>query len=240
VSVKVSSAVWENSKAKGTARLVLLALADEAADNGDVTAYKRSRSHLETKCAASASAVKAAVKKLVELGEIVVLDVGSGRDQTNYRITIEGVRIDPSQIGPPGGQNPPRQGGRIGPPGGVKKNPPSSRSLPGTPVLPGMKEPPPPATSIEIPPGKAIAIAVWEASERKPATKFVAVTKIATTLLDSGWTHDQIVAAMLAVPTISTGWVEAELNKSRPRAGARAGRAPSSDRDAASGLIIDA
>lgn len=58
----------------------------------------------------------------------------------------------------------------------------------------------------------AVAAEVWATKNPKPATPFVAVQKIAARFLDAGHDHDAIVAAMVAVPTISIGWVESRLN----------------------------
>lgn len=86
-------------------------------------------------------------------------------------------------------------------------------------------------------PARAITVAVWEASSPKPATPFIGVVKIARRLLDAGHDPDAITAAMIAVPTISTRWVEAELNRSsRPRPPATL-RPVDDDRDAPTGRI---
>lgn len=62
-------------------------------------------------------------------------------------------------------------------------------------------------------PARAIVDAVWKRRTHPPATPFVGIVKIARKLLAAGWPADQIETAMVAVPTISTGWVESELNK---------------------------
>lgn len=65
-------------------------------------------------------------------------------------------------------------------------------------------------------PGQEIARAVWDARTPRPAVPFIGIVKIADALVGAGHEPDAIVAAMLAVPTISTRWVEAELNRRRP------------------------
>ena len=91
MSNKVLNAVWDHSAAKGSARLVLLAMADEANDEGLLTAYRRSYSHLARKANTDASTVRRAVQQLAELGEVEVLATGSGRQQADYRVTLPGV-----------------------------------------------------------------------------------------------------------------------------------------------------
>lgn len=90
----------------------------------------------------------------------------------------------------------------------------------------------PPPKPIE----KRIAERVWERKNPKPATKFIAVVKIARTLLDAGWKPQQIEDAMVSVRTISVAWVEGELNKSHERPGA-ASRTVDEDRDSPGGRI---
>jgi hypothetical protein len=86
--------------------------------------------------------------------------------------------------------------------------------------------------------GRAIATAVWErkkeAGQPTPAQPFVAVAKIADALLSAGHQPARIIDAMVAVPTISTRWVEAELARRRPQRRA----AVSEDRDAPEGRVV--
>lgn len=86
--------VFAESKSEGAARLVLLALADVAADTGEITAYKRSYSILAGKANCAEGTVRRSIAKLVELGELVVLEQGGGRRSTSYQITLEGAPDD--------------------------------------------------------------------------------------------------------------------------------------------------
>jgi DnaD/phage-associated family protein len=72
VSIKVQSYVWENSKAKGSALLLLLAIADHAHDDGD-GAYP-SVETLASKCRQSERNVQRLLRELSTLGEIVIRD----------------------------------------------------------------------------------------------------------------------------------------------------------------------
>jgi hypothetical protein len=85
------TAVWKHSTSKGSARLVLLALADEAADSGSVTAYHRSQRWLAGKANITVEGVRKAVENLVANGELVILRPGSGRQPTDYRIVLPGL-----------------------------------------------------------------------------------------------------------------------------------------------------
>jgi hypothetical protein len=79
--------VWEFSRSKATARLVLLAIADHA--NGDGLDAYPSMGQLIHKTALSERAVQRAVASLVELGELLVTG-GGGRGHTNrYRIIMQ-------------------------------------------------------------------------------------------------------------------------------------------------------
>ena len=86
MSVQVSSWVWQHSKAKGAARLVLLALADHAgADGGD--AYP-SISRLCERCGLSERGVQDALRRLVASGEVVVYPQAGPRGTNRYRIPM--------------------------------------------------------------------------------------------------------------------------------------------------------
>jgi hypothetical protein len=91
VSNKCLNAVWDHSASKGSARLILLAMADEANDEGLLTAYRRSYSHLASKANTDPSTVRRAVQQLVALGEVAVLKEGTGREQADYKLTLPGI-----------------------------------------------------------------------------------------------------------------------------------------------------
>lgn len=122
MSVAVMTAVFANSKSKGAARLVLLALADEAGSDGQVTAYRRSQSHLAQKCCLSVRGVRKAIDDLVALGELSVIAEGDGRKSADYLISVEGG----TTFRPQGNVVPPRE---------EPRSAPSSRSSPVTPVV---------------------------------------------------------------------------------------------------------
>jgi hypothetical protein len=91
MSNKALNAVWDHSESKGGARLVLLAMADEANDDGLLTAYKRSQSHLARKANVDPATVGRAVKTLEDMGEVAVIQRGTGRDSSDYRLTLPGL-----------------------------------------------------------------------------------------------------------------------------------------------------
>lgn len=95
MSVAASSWVWEHSRAKGTARLVLLALADHAgADGGD--AYPSVR-RLSVRCGISTRSVQGALKVLVALGELEVEDQAGPRGVNRYRLSMTPAESAPPQ-----------------------------------------------------------------------------------------------------------------------------------------------
>lgn len=98
MSVKQMDRVFDFSESTGTARLVLLALADVAGNDGLVTAYARSQTELARKARCSITSVRRAIDQLEELGEVQVLSDGHGRAQSNYQIVLH-----PRQLG--GAQN---------------------------------------------------------------------------------------------------------------------------------------
>jgi hypothetical protein len=84
VSFKVTNWVWARSESRNGARLVMLALADRADDNGSAWP---SIDDLAERTKLSPRAVQKGITNLVELGELEV-DNGGGRHRSNrYRIT---------------------------------------------------------------------------------------------------------------------------------------------------------
>lgn len=85
VSVHVSSWCWLHSHASGTDRLVLLAIADMANDDGE-DAWP-SYPTLATRCLVSEKTIQRSIQRLAELGELGVERMGGpvGRGRTNQR-----------------------------------------------------------------------------------------------------------------------------------------------------------
>lgn len=124
VSIRVMQLVWDNSRSKNTQRLVLLAIADNAADDG--THSYPSIAEIQRKANCSESAVHDAIKGLEALGELGSKRNGApGRARTNmYSINLELLRryadervqnLDPPESGPSGVQNPDPKGAESGP-----------------------------------------------------------------------------------------------------------------------------
>ncbi len=134
MSVQVIAAVFSGSRSRGASRLVLLALADVASDDGEVTAYKRSQKILMQKAAVSKASVGRAIDDLVALGEIEILRPGDGRRSTDYRIAVdrlrqgEGYQDEDPQDGPPGAASRDPRGSTVGTQG-PQDDPPISTSL---------------------------------------------------------------------------------------------------------------
>ena len=85
MSVKVMGKVWEHSQAKGTARLVLLAIADHCNPTG--VAWP-SLSRLAQYVNVDRRNVIAAINKLVDLGELERVQQGKTGRATTYRIVL--------------------------------------------------------------------------------------------------------------------------------------------------------
>ncbi len=134
--------VWNQSAAKGTGRIVLLAIADKA-PGPEATAYAGT-TMLMQRTRASRTAVKDAVDKLLASGELAVVEGARGpRGETVYRLPhavrhsrgmsdesrSEGVGIrpgtdsDPGQNPAPGGTESDPVGGQNPTPGGTESDP---------------------------------------------------------------------------------------------------------------------
>lgn len=160
------AAVFHGSDAKGSARLVLLALADTAADTGEVSAYARSYSELGRKANVSRTATVRAIEALTALGEVEIVVQGDGRKSTDYRIDVDrlqaqalakkaareaekaakkATRSEGAQSAPP---QPESAEDQVGTPGVAERTPRESRSNPlgaqdGHPIIPSSPVVPP-------------------------------------------------------------------------------------------------
>lgn len=142
MSVRASSWAWEHSASTGSAFLVLLALADHAGvDHGDAWPSVR---RLAERCRVDERTVQRALDRLIELGEVVLVDPATGeevtdreatggRGQTNrYRLTFRTGDATASGEtvggGPPGNLPPPNRKT----PASAPETPASTRRNPGT------------------------------------------------------------------------------------------------------------
>lgn len=204
MSIEIVSRVFKESRSKGNARLVLLCLADEANAVGEVRDYTLSHAALAAKANCSESAVRRSVKELVELGELEVLDQGTGRAKSTYRVEPRGFKVNTLDEHPECSTLT-TLGGQPGTPRVVKMTTPYKEPvIPIVPVIP-----------VAPPSGDAAARAVWESKSPRPAIPFVAVRTVASKLLEAGWGEDAVVKAMIAAPTISIRSVEIVLNRGR-------------------------
>lgn len=232
MSVEQMARVFKHSRSTGAARLVLLALADEAHESGAVTAYKRSQKHLAKKANTDPRTVRRAIRALEELGELEVLKEGDGRESSDYMLTIPDREGDtPAPTKPESGEGEmPTHPGQDAHPGRTTRPPtagempaPSSRSLPVPPVDPGTSAPTATPRRRRREPAKVldpltqcaddIARHVWENRDPKPAANFMGVRGVLRRLLDAGWLPEQVQAAAMAVPALTVNAMEFELNR---------------------------
>lgn len=90
MSIKVMSHVWEHSKQKSGALILLLAMADFARDDG--SGVFASVSHLAKKARLKDRQVQYILRKLVRAGELLMIRDGGRKHQSNtYRIVIHKV-----------------------------------------------------------------------------------------------------------------------------------------------------
>lgn len=126
MSLDAQDWVWTHSKSKGTARLVLLAIADKAS-GVDCSAYAGT-TMLVQRTNAARSSVIVAVDKLLESKELATVEDRKGpKGETVYSLPMAvGYKRSTSEGGPDSGplQNPDRSGNRT--PGGPKSVPPRS------------------------------------------------------------------------------------------------------------------
>ncbi len=98
MSIKVMQNVWDHAKAQGTKRLILLAIADCANDEG--YAYP-SISTITRKCGLkSTRSVQKQMRQLEYSGELVVYERAGNRKQNVYEITIDITPVSKDTLSP--------------------------------------------------------------------------------------------------------------------------------------------
>lgn len=121
MSVMAMSWVWEHSEAKGSAKLVLLALADHAGqDGGD--AYPSVR-RLAARCGLSERTVQSAIEGLEALGEIEVERRCGPRGTNRFRLPMTPADLAPPQISHPAESAPRPRRSRTSPPQNLRVTP---------------------------------------------------------------------------------------------------------------------
>lgn len=99
MSLEATTRAWKYSKAVGTARFVLVALADYADDKTSIA--WPSRASLARKVAVSGQTIRRAMRELEDLGEIVCIHRGTGHQTSRYRITVGPDTTDTDLDEPP-------------------------------------------------------------------------------------------------------------------------------------------
>lgn len=87
MSIEASNSVWEHSRTKGIARLVALAIADHTNNEQGGIAWPGLK-RLMKYCNCSRRAVQRAIQSMEELGELEVLERGSGSTSSRYKLTL--------------------------------------------------------------------------------------------------------------------------------------------------------
>ena len=190
--------VWEHSRSKSSQRLVLLAIADCAADNGG-NAYP-SMAALVSKTGLSTRTVQDCLRKLVELAELSIAPNAGPRGCNRYRI-----RMTPADSAPPQILHPPAKSApaKSAPPQNPRR--PPAKSAPGTVIEPS--EISPAAT-------QQAALSITQRSKRitdayhdaEPLSKWPAVNAIVIKAIKSErFTDDEIRNALLRLATEGRG-----------------------------------
>lgn len=223
MSARAVAAVFRHSASKGAARLVLLAMADEAADTGDLCAYRRSQSWIGRKANMDARSVRRAIAALVELGEVEIANKGDGRQSSDYRIRLP--ELD-NEGGP--GVLPART---AGPPRADQASAPSSRSSPVSPVrsaratadaaaghLPGIADPQPGDDPVDDKAAREslawkLVREAYDARRHKPIESRKVTARTVGRLLDAGWTAEQVADALRASPAWTPTSLQVELSR---------------------------
>jgi hypothetical protein len=156
LSIKVMQWVWDCSRSKNAQRLVLLAIADCASEDGG-NAYP-SNVELQRKAALSERAVRDAVAGLMKLGELDV-SINGGRRGTNmYRIIMT-----PCERSIPAESAPPKKDAPAGsaPQEGQDLPLPPAESAPGTVLEPSLEPSGSTSPAAAAGPNAGLVIKAW-------------------------------------------------------------------------------
>ena len=91
MSVEIMFRVFAHSQSKGTARLVLLAIADHCNHSGVCWPSIR---RIAQYCNSDRRSVQRSISQLVNLGELERLEMGHGRSATRYKVKLRGGKYD--------------------------------------------------------------------------------------------------------------------------------------------------
>lgn len=158
MSIKVSSFVWDNSQASEGALLVLLAIADFAHDDG--TGAWPTVATLGRKARLSERGVQYAIRRLEELGELVVGYKAGPGGRNLYRVILTAMEgrnpLHPAETAP---RNPLHLGGEADC---------TTEVQPTAPIT--VNEPPVQPSELLTPPSSADEVVEGEFVEEKPRT----------------------------------------------------------------------
>jgi hypothetical protein len=220
VSADATGWVYRFSPATGATLLVHLAIADSANDQHGYELWMR-QAWLAGKARVSRRAVNTALAWLADNALLELLEQGAKAGRPNrYRLLMpkltavfdpqQGVQPvhTPSAAGAQGGENTVHTGVRTGVTHNPRDNPKENPTKEGT--APTVSQ-------------RARAIISSLHDERRAANQpgvpnFIASVKVVERMLQAGWTDEAVGRACRKVPTITTGWLEGELRKGRPRA----------------------
>lgn len=226
MSAETSGWVWRNSPYDGATFLVHLALGDLANDAHEYEIWLLTK-NLAEKARVSTPTARRALVRLVDDGYLSVVENNAGRNRASrYRFEMPDGRSsrstgrssratesiitrDPVDHG----DRPKEQEGELNEE--REENDAGSLPLAVPDSKPTSKKEPDPIVER----AREISSKVWERKNPRPATPFVGIVKIAEALLRAGHDPQAIGRAMIAVPTISTRWVEAEIARSSPSSG---------------------
>lgn len=197
MSVQATTWVWSNSKTTGTAKLVMLAIADHAWQDG--TNAWPSIGRLAKMTGLSEMTVRRGVATAESLGELRVVRSLGGRSSKGTHASNDYVLVmeQPSQDDTPD-LSQPSQGDTPNP---LKTIPLGVSGLEGNRNRTvKVKEPKPSANEAD-----GICRNWWESTNPKPLIPFIAAKKIIEKAIRAGWSGDQVAAALPKVETLA-GW----------------------------------
>lgn len=201
MSSKAVSWVWNNSKTKGTAKLVLLAIADHAWQDG--TNAWPSVERLAKMTGLDPDTVRRAVKKAEALGELEVVRKSGGRASKGQHASNDYLLVM--------SQDP--QDAALKDPQDTGLNPRKIQDL--TPAECETNKTMNKNTNRQI--ADEVTRRWWEASDPKPmpAGGFVGARKIVEKAIAAGWTDSDLDKALPQVETLAFWSLEKALKQNR-------------------------
>lgn len=215
MSIQAVAWVLENSESRGTARLVLIALANRANPDHNWECWPAMRGLAKEAGVASTSTVHSALATLVDLAEIKIVSPGDARHPGRYRMTFMQRSVgEHSSVREANAASSPERTQRSAQTEQNRNEPELNRNSEPNGSVPSSRK------KTNHPDANRVTRAWWDQREEKPLQPFVAVLGMVDKALKAGWDAEHVQTALASVsddPPVVTWKLEKALAATRRR-----------------------